>query len=97
MNMTRRIAIASAVAVMGGGVLVPATASAAPAEPMHQAGFSTCKQLRAEYSAGIAKNKRAARKIVKRGYKNPLVCKRVYVQVRAKLDRNRNGVACETR
>ncbi len=67
------------------------------AEPMPTKAFSSCKQLRAEYSAGIAKNAKAARKVVKKGYRTPLVCKRVYLQVTPALDPNRNGVACEVR
>lgn len=67
------------------------------AEPMPTKAFTSCKQLRAEYSAGIAKNAKAARKVVQKGYRKPLVCKRVYVQVTPALDPNRNGVACEVR
>lgn len=72
-------------------------AGRATAEPMPSKAFSSCKQLRAEYSAGIAKNAKAARKAVKKGYRKPLVCKRVYLQVAPALDPNRNGVACEVR
>jgi hypothetical protein len=79
--------------LMMAGATVPV---AAHAEPM-SGGFSTCKQLRADYSAGIAKNGKAARKIVKKGYRKPLVCLRVYKQVKGKLDGNGNGVACEVR
>ncbi|MCB0899797.1 MAG: excalibur calcium-binding domain-containing protein [Actinobacteria bacterium] len=72
-------------------------AGPAAAEPMPTKTFTSCKQLRAEYSAGIAKNAKAARKAVKKGYRKPLVCKRVYLQVTPALDPNRNGVACEVR
>ena len=72
-------------------------AGPAAAEPMPTTTFTSCKQLRAEYSAGIAKNAKAARKAVKKGYRKPLVCKRVYLQVTPALDPNRNGVACEVR
>ena len=65
------------------------------AEPMPTKAFTSCKQLRAEYSAGIAKNAKAARKAVKKGYRKPLVCKRVDLHVAPALDPNRNGVACE--
>ena len=72
-------------------------AGPAAAEPMPTKTFTSCKQLRTEYSAGIAKNAKAARKAVKKGYRKPLVCKRVYLQVTPALDPNRNGVACEVR
>jgi hypothetical protein len=77
------------------GAFVPTTASA---EPMPTgAAASSCKQLRADYSAGIAKNAKSARKVVKKGYRRPLVCPRVYKQIKGSLDPNRNGVACEVR
>jgi hypothetical protein len=74
-----------------------ALAAPVAAEPMPTKAFSSCKQLRAEYGAGIAKNAKAARKVVKKGYRNPLVCRRVYLQVSPALDPNRNGVACEVK
>ena len=43
------------------------------------------------------KDPKAARKAVKKGYRKPLVCKRVYLQVTPALDPNGNGVACEVR
>ena len=67
----------------------------AAAEPM--ASFSTCKQLRAEYPGGIAKTSKAAKKIKRAGYRSPIICPRVYKTEAAKLDPNRNGVACESR
>ena len=85
--------------IMSCGFLLGGTAlpTAAHAEPMPTGTFGTCKQLRADYPAGIAKNKKAARKIAKKGYRKPIVCLRVYKQVKRSLDRNRNGVACEVR
>lgn len=80
--------------VMAAGLAAPTVAAA---EPMPTGTFSSCKQLRADYPAGIAKNKRAAKQIVKQGYRKPIVCKRVYLQVRTSLDPNRNRVACEIR
>jgi hypothetical protein len=59
--------------------------------------FSSCKQLRAEYAGGVAKTSKAAKKIKRAGYRNPIICPRVYKQVSATLDPNRNGVACESR
>ncbi len=92
--MRRRVIAVMCTGLLSAGMFIPAPASA---EPMPSGTFKSCKQLRAEYSAGIAKNPKAARKIVKKGYKRPIVCKRVYRQVQKKLDRNRNRVACETR
>jgi hypothetical protein len=86
-------------AVVASGVLVwsAVMAPAASAEPMPTEAFSTCKQLRGDYPNGIAKTKKAARQVVRKGYGRPIVCKRVYQQVYRLLDPNRNAVACEAR
>jgi hypothetical protein len=72
-------------------------AAPAAAEPMPTKAFTSCKQLRAEYPGGIAKTAKAKKKIVRKGYRTPIVCPRVYKQVVPRLDRNRNRVACESR
>ncbi len=75
----------------------PAILTATPASAQPMASYTSCKQLRAEYSGGIAKTSKAAKRVVKSGYRSPIVCPRVYRQVAARLDPNRNGVACESR
>ncbi|MEZ5184240.1 MAG: excalibur calcium-binding domain-containing protein [Candidatus Nanopelagicales bacterium] len=72
-----------------------AAAAPASAESMPTA-VKSCKQIRADYPGGVAKTKKAKRKIVKKGYKKPIICPRVYKQAVA-LDRNHNKVVCESR
>lgn len=86
-------ALTASVLSIGVGASLALIAPPASAEPMET--YTSCKQLRAAYPGGIAKTKKAKKKIVKRGYRSPIVCPRVYKQVRNNLDRNRNGVACE--
>ena len=85
-----------AAALTVGLALAVSPALPASAETM-TSSFSSCKQLRAEYAGGIAKNAKSAKKIKRAGYRSPIVCPRVYKQVSAQLDPNRNGVACESR
>lgn len=94
MKLTVPIVIAGAAGLVGAGLIGPATAGA---EVMPTGTFRTCAALHSDYPAGIAKTKRAANRIVKKGYDRPIVCKRVYRQVQVRLDPNRNGVACEVR
>lgn len=95
-NIVRIAVLTGAVsggAVVGGSA-VPVAASA---EVMPTGTFRSCAALHGDYPAGIARTKRAADRIVRAGYERPIVCKRVYRQVGARLDPNRNGVACEVR
>ncbi len=94
MNMNR-LTLLVCTAVTAGFALTGVAPAAA--EPMPTKAFKSCKQLRAEYPGGIAKTAKAKKKIVRKGYRTPIVCPRVYKQVRTQLDPNRNRVACETR
>lgn len=86
-------------AVSAAALTLTATALLAPGVGQAEmaAGTSSCSQLRQDYANGVAKTKKAANRIIKKGYERPIVCKRLYVQVKQSLDPNRNGVACETR
>ena len=88
--MSRTVGLALAVAVGVGVGVAPA-----PAEAMSQA--KTCGELRQDYAGGVARSKAAANRVVDQGFRRPIVCKRLYRQVQASLDPNRNGVACERR
>lgn len=90
-----RVRTLYAAALATGLALAFAPVAPVAAEPM--ASFSSCKQLRAEYAGGIAKNAKSAKRIKRAGYRSPIVCPRVYKQVTPALDPNRNGVACESR
>lgn len=85
--------IVSTGALVAGCVVLAPTASA---EPM-SGGIDSCAELWADYPGGIAKTARAARRVAAKGYRRPIVCRRVYVQVQDALDPNRNRVACERR
>jgi hypothetical protein len=84
-------------ALLAVGVAVTPALLAGPSAAAPMATYSSCKQLRAEYPGGIAKTSKAAKKVVKAGYRRPIVCPRVYAQVSARLDPNANKVACEAR
>lgn len=107
MTVRRRLGVLaiSCMIVMGGAV-VPGSASvqasskapratAAPDARM-AAGFSSCRELRAEYKHGVSNRLRAKRWWVKRGATGQgLFCKRVYRQVKVRLDHDRDNIACE--
>lgn len=61
------------------------------------AGTASCSQLRQDHPNGVAKTKKAANRVVKQGYRRPIVCKPLYLQVRRALDPNGNRVVCEIR
>ena len=94
MRLFTTVLTVGAVYAAGGLAVAAAPASA---EPMPTKAFSSCKQLRAEYPAGIAKTAKARNKVVRKGFRTPIVCPRVYKQVAPRLDPNRNKVACESR
>jgi len=94
MRLFTTVLTVGAVYAVGGLAVAAAPASA---EPMPTKAFSSCKQLRAEYPAGIAKTAKARNKVVRKGFRTPIVCPRVYKQVAPRLDPNRNKVACESR
>ncbi len=85
--------IVSTGALVAGCVVLAPTASA---EPM-SGGIDSCAELWADYPGGIAKTAKAARKAARNGYRRPIVCKRVYLDVQDALDPNRDKVACERR
>jgi hypothetical protein len=64
-------------------------ASAAPTK------FKNCAQLNAKYPNGIAGNAAAAKQAVTNGNMKPKVSKAIYMANANKLDRDKNGVACE--
>jgi len=88
----RIAAIAGILTLTAATVAVPATGHAEI-----KAGTGSCSELRQDYSGGVAKSKKAADRIVKKGFQRPIVCKRLYLQVHSALDPNGNKVACETR
>lgn len=64
-------------------------ASAAPTK------FKNCAQLNNKYPNGIAGSAAAAKKAVADGNRKPRVSKEIYSANAKKLDRDKNGVACE--
>ena len=107
MTAHRRLGVLVACCVMAMGfVLVPSSARAqSPSESSRAAvveharmaaGFSNCRELRGEYKHGVSNRLRGNRWWVKRGATGRgLFCKQVYRQVKAKLDRDNDHIACE--
>lgn len=83
--------VATALSVMSA---VPATASGTPTKY-----FSSCAKLNKQYGAGVAKNAAAARRAVRNGYSRPSTtkaAKTTYWDNYTRLDRDRDGTACES-
>lgn len=92
--MNRMTAIFIVCALTGAGA--PAVAQAAA--PMAKT-YRSCDQLHKRYPAGVAKNAKAANRAVQEGYSRPATssaAKKVYWQNQSNLDRDRDGVACES-
>lgn len=91
--LKKTIVITVAVAFLGAGV--PASAMAvAPSKT-----FRSCDDLHKRYPYGVAKNARAANRAVREGYSRPSTskaAKKTYWQNNGNLDRDRDGVACES-
>jgi hypothetical protein len=90
--MRRPLSLLAATALIAGlGILGAPTASAEP-----DTKFSTCRQMRAVDPNGVALNKRAVKRAVRQGFAKPLLCPVAY-DANRRLDRDRDGVACERR
>lgn len=72
------------VAATGGG---PAIASSRT--------FANCTALNRVYSSGIAKSQAAANAQVRAGNRRPTVSRPIYDKNYTRLDRDRDGTACE--
>lgn len=89
------VALAPAILVTA-SLVVPAQVSAMPEPEELIDGFSTCRQLNAEYEHGVSNRLRGRKWWIKRGATGVgLYCPRVYRQVKADLDRDRDHIACE--
>lgn len=96
--LTRGVAGAAlAPAVLVGAMLIaPAEVSAMPEPEYSASGFSTCRQLNNEYRHGVSNQLHGKRWWTRRGATGVgLYCPRVYRQVKATLDRDRDNIACE--
>lgn len=74
----------------------PGVAAAKPNKP--SASYRSCAQLLQVYPNGVAKGPVAARNAVEAGYLRPAITSRaiqVYKSHEGRLDRDRDGVACE--
>ena len=61
--------------------------------------YRSCDQLHKSYPAGVARNAKAANRAVREGFSRPSTtnaAKAVYWQNKGSLDRDRDGVACES-
>lgn len=83
----------------GGAVLQAGSAGAAGSVTVtvtkaRSVSYKRCGHVKRAYSGGVAKNKKAAKRIVRAGYVRPMVDKRTYRRSKA-LDRDRDKVICE--
>jgi hypothetical protein len=58
--------------------------------------YTSCANLLKKYPNGVAKNKAAANRAVKEGFTKPKVSSKIYKVNSARLDRDKDGVMCET-
>lgn len=89
---TSRVASTFAAAVLACAPL----AVAAPAEA--STTYSSCAKLTKVFKNGVAKNAAAAKRAVRNGHPRPSStarAKKVYAKNFKRLDRDRDGVACE--
>ena len=90
MNRTTRMVVA------GVAALAPLLVVAAPAEAATY--YSSCAKLTKDFRNGVAKSKAAANRAVRDGHSRPATSKRaknVYWKNYTRLDRDRDGTACE--
>jgi hypothetical protein len=94
-----RIRITGAVVALALSVPVSVMALDAPAEAVGTgAYYSSCKKLNARFPHGVAKSRVAALKQVRAGYGLPkygTTARSVYSTNYKRLDRDRDGTACE--
>lgn len=95
MKASRMTSGVAASALIAGGLLIAPSTQAAqqPAKI-----FQSCDMLHKKYPAGVAKNAKAARRAVRDGHSRPSTTKaarKTYRQNNARLDRDRDGTACE--
>ena len=90
----RRLLSLTAAAGLASGLVLVGTATPAAAEP--DTTFSSCRAMRAVDPNGVALTQRAVKRAVKQGYRKPLLCPIAY-DANKRLDRDRDGVACERR
>lgn len=57
--------------------------------------YTKCDLLVQDYPFGIAKDVASANAVVAEGYGMPEINKKIYDKNRKRLDRNKDGVACE--
>ena len=83
--------------LLAGSFALPTTSAVAmPEDGRVLAGFSTCRQLNAEYPHGVSNKLRGKKWWIQRGATGVgLYCPRLYRQVKADLDRDRDNIACE--
>lgn len=91
--MSRRLASIVAAAAL----TVPVVALTAPAADA-STYYSSCTKLHRDYKHGVAKSATAAQRQVRAGYGRPAYgtrAKKVYWTNYKRLDRDRDGTACE--
>lgn len=87
----RKVVIAVVAAAVV-GFLYPVSSYAAP-----MTRYSNCAALLKDFPNGVANNKRSASRAVAVGNRRPAVRPRIYRENASRLDRDRDGVACQQR
>lgn len=93
----RSLVMLTGIGLLGSAlVLVPVGSASASAEPQHRPAkaFTSCTALNAKYSTGVARDAKARTAAVAAGYQVPVVSRTTYLENRARLDRDGDGVAC---
>ena len=85
--------VALTLSVPAGAALTTTTADAAP--KLH---YANCTKLNRDYPHGVSKSRKAAMKQVRQGYGRPAfgkIAQKVYRENKSRLDRDKDGTACE--
>ncbi|MBI1351186.1 MAG: hypothetical protein GC156_08710 [Actinomycetales bacterium] len=90
--MRRTLSTVTALALAGSLIII----GSGPAAGEPDTRYRTCRQLWTVDPNGVAANPRAVRAAIRQGYRKPLLCPVAYAANR-RLDRDRDGVACERR
>ena len=97
MNITQRTALVLSAGLLATGGAV-GTTSAAPVTAAPAKYFSSCDKLMKKYPNGVARNAKAAKRAVRQGFYRPATSRKATRDYRvnaSRLDRDRDGVACE--
>lgn len=97
MPVSRRVSVVIAGAFAAGSLMTVSPSTAAP-EPAAAKYYSSCDNLHRDFKYGVARSRKAANKQVRDGYHRPAFgskARGIYKANYSRLDRDRDGTACE--